>query len=112
MASNSVSYSTGTSYLYVDSSPASASTSDSSWVTWRAPKTDMYYYDGSSGSLTVESGDWHSISPDLHTEGDIHAPKFEERFREAIMKEVHSYVQGMIPVIISMATEKWISILG
>ena len=95
--------------------------------TWRIPSYDyrpMYpgtIYDYTVGDFNIGGSiytpDSDSISidfapaVDVVVDGDLKAEKFEKRFREEIMAEVQQYINGLIPMIISMATERWIPLI-
>ena len=86
---------TSSQYIYVDSATSDSST----YVKWRAPKAEWIHYD---------AGETLTISADSITTALV----VESRIKAEIMEEVQKYIQGLIPTIIAMATERWIPILG
>lgn len=83
------------------------STSDN--VQWRGlavkqPSTDVFM------SHTDEL-DLH-INGDLSIEGDLSSEKFEKRILGIMEDYMHQYINNMIPLIMSMAADRWIPIIG
>lgn len=99
-----------TSYIYVDAGDTNTYTTGIS--TWRVPTT-YNWYSGGADTITIDG-----TSTDLFVQGgmtvggDIISEEFEKRIKEEMMVQVQQYISGLIPMIISMATERWIPILG
>ncbi|MBD3405081.1 MAG: hypothetical protein GF411_02960 [Candidatus Lokiarchaeota archaeon] len=94
---------TGYNYVTFNPSyiPASGSTSDiplpQKSYQWRTPVPTIFHEE----SMIVKKSDT-SLRSSLN----------EQILLKRVMKEVESYFMKMVPMIISMATERWIPIIG
>ena len=82
---------------------------DSSLVTpsdgWilRVSPNDYKAGDWGPATTTITTDTTWAYPPlDLSVEGDIRAPKFEERFKEEIMQMVQQYINQMMPLLIDI----------
>jgi hypothetical protein len=114
--------STAPAYVYV--SKTDSCTISDGWTndraTWRVPNYDFgpvylgTIYDYTASDFTISTGDSvidFAPATDVVIDGDLKSEVFEKRFREEIMAEVQQYINGLIPMIISMATERWIPLI-
>ena len=115
-------------YLYVNRSSTNSHTVGGDWqpaatTSWRvsssydySPEYPGMIYNYPVGDYTIDGSSLDigtDFSPplDVVVDGDLKADVFEKRIRKEIMAEVQQYISSLRPMIISMATERWIPLI-